>query len=95
MANETSNRLLFAADFAGTLLFAMEGASAGINNDLDLLGLMVLGFAMALSGGIVRDLLIGDVPPAGLRNWRYAGTAVVGGRWCSCYTGLWTRFPLA
>src|SRR6516165_10249498 len=78
MANNT-NRVLFAADMAGTLVFAMEGANTGINNNLDLLGLIVLAFATALGGGIVRDVLIGDVPPASLRDWRYAGTAFAGG----------------
>ena len=79
MANNNSNRVLFAADMAGTLVFAMEGANTGINNNLDLLGLIVLAFATALGGGIVRDVLIGDVPPASLRDWRYAGTAFAGG----------------
>ena len=78
MANNT-NRILFAADIAGTLVFAMEGANTGINNNLDLLGLIVLAFATALGGGIVRDVLIGDVPPASLRDWRYAATAFAGG----------------
>jgi len=79
MANNNTNRILFAADIAGTLVFAMEGASTGINNNLDLLGLIVLAFATALGGGIVRDVLIGDVPPASLKDWRYAGTAFTGG----------------
>lgn len=79
MANNNTNRILFAADIAGTLVFSMEGANTGINNNLDLLGLIVLAFATALGGGIVRDVLIGDVPPASLRDWRYAGTAFLGG----------------
>jgi uncharacterized membrane protein YeiH len=73
-----NDRILFAADMAGTLLFAVEGATAGIAGNLDLLGLMVLAFATALGGGIVRDILIGDVPPASLRDWRYAALAFSG-----------------
>jgi len=65
MANET-DRILVAADLAGTLVFAVEGALAG-GGDLDLLGLLVLAFATAPGGGIIRDLLIGDVPPAALK----------------------------
>ena len=42
---------------------------------MDLLGLMVLVFSTALAGGVVRDLLIGALPPASIKNWRYAGTA--------------------
>lgn len=72
-------RILFAPDMAGTLLFAVEGASAAIGENLDLLGLMVLAFATALGGGIVRDVVIGAVPPAALRDWRYAAVAFSGG----------------
>jgi uncharacterized membrane protein YeiH len=73
-----TDRTLFAADMAGTLLFAMEGATAAITGNLDLLGLMVLAFATALGGGIVRDILIGDTPPAALRDWHYAALAFSG-----------------
>ena len=38
-------KLLYAVDLAGTLLFAIEGASAAIASKLDLLGVMVLAFA--------------------------------------------------
>jgi uncharacterized membrane protein YeiH len=57
------DRLLSVADIAGTFLFAIEGATAAVTGDLDLLGLMVLAFSTALAGGIIRDLLIGAVPP--------------------------------
>jgi uncharacterized membrane protein YeiH len=36
---------------------------------------MVLAFSTALAGGVVRDLLIGAVPPESIKNWRYAATA--------------------
>jgi len=71
-------KLLYAVDLAGTLLFAIEGASAAIANKLDLLGVMVLAFATALGGGIIRDVLIGFVPPNALRDWRYSATAFAG-----------------
>ena len=74
-----ANKLLFAVDMAGTLLFAIEGATAATAGNLDLLGVMVLAFATALAGGIIRDLLIGATPPASLRDWRYAATAFTGG----------------
>jgi len=74
-----SDRILLAADMAGTLLFAVEGATAAISSNLDLLGLLVLAFATALGGGMVRDVLIGDVPPAALGDWRYAAVAFSGG----------------
>ena len=73
-----SDKLLIALDLAGTLVFGIEGASAAIQGNLDFLGLMVLAFATALGGGIIRDLLIGAVPPQALRDWRYSATAFLG-----------------
>lgn len=75
----TSDRLLFALDLIGTFVFAVEGGMAAVRGDLDLLGLLVLSFATALGGGIIRDVLIGDVPPASIRDWHYATIAFVGG----------------
>ena len=73
-----SDTLLVAFDLVGTLVFALEGAMAAIQNELDLLGVLVLAFVTAVGGGIVRDLLIGAVPPAAIRDWRYIGIAIVG-----------------
>ena len=73
-----SNQLLLVADLAGTFLFAIEGATAAVAGDLDLLGIMVLAFATALAGGITRDLLIGAAPPQSLRDWRYPTMAFTG-----------------
>ena len=67
------DRLLSVADIAGTFLFAIEGATAAVTGDLDLLGLMVLAFSTALAGGITRDLLIGAVPPQSLRALPHRG----------------------
>jgi uncharacterized membrane protein YeiH len=74
-----ANHLLFVVDIAGTLVFAVEGATAAMRANLDLLGLMVLAFATALGAGIIRDVLIGDTPPASLRDWRYSAVAFTGG----------------
>ncbi len=74
-----TDRLLYAVDLAGTLFFGIEGAMAAIGGNLDLLGLLVLAAATAFGGGIIRDLLIGDIPPASLQDWRYVAVAVAGG----------------
>ncbi len=72
-----SARLLLVIDLLGTFVFAVEGATSGIQGNLDLLGLMVLAFATALGGGMIRDLLIGEIPPSALHDWRYAATAFI------------------
>lgn len=73
-----SDSLLSAFDLLGTLVFALEGALAAIRGNLDALGLLVLAFVTAVGGGIIRDVLIGAVPPAAIRDWRYIGIAIVG-----------------
>jgi uncharacterized membrane protein YeiH len=83
-----SAKLLLVVDLVGTFVFAVEGATAAIEGELDLLGLMVLAFATALAGGIIRDLLIGAIPPGAIRDWRYAAVAFVAG----AVVFLWHRY---
>ena len=67
----SAEELLFAVDIMGTLVFAVEGAMAAVNGNLDLIGIMTLAFSTALGGGILRDVLLGALPPTSLRDWRY------------------------
>jgi uncharacterized membrane protein YeiH len=67
----SADHLLLAVDIAGTFVFAVEGAMAAVTGNLDLIGVMTLAFSTALGGGIVRDVLLGALPPASLRDWRY------------------------
>lgn len=55
--------LIFTLDLAGTFLFAIEGAMAAGQAGFDVFGVLVLSFSAALIGGVMRDLLIGAVPP--------------------------------
>ena len=71
--------MLLVVDLIGTFVFAVEGALAGIDAELDVFGLMVLSFVTALGGGTIRDLLIGAIPPNSIRDWRYGATAFAGG----------------
>ncbi|MEY8431952.1 trimeric intracellular cation channel family protein [Lachnospiraceae bacterium 48-42] len=69
--------LLFAMELIGTIAFACSGALVGIRKKLDLLGVIVLAVITATGGGMFRDILIGNVPPALFRNPFYAGVAVL------------------
>jgi uncharacterized membrane protein YeiH len=74
-----ADRLLFVVDHAGTILFAMEGAFAAIAGNLDFFGVMVVSFATALGGGVLRDVLIGASRPQAIRDWRYPAEAFATG----------------
>jgi len=64
-------------DLAGTFAFAISGATAARRRNLDLFGILVIAYITACGGGIVRDLCIGAIPPAGLADWRYLLTAMI------------------
>src|SRR5689334_8461501 len=70
---------LLVLDLIGTFVFALSGAVAGVRERLDLFGVLVLSFAAASAGGIMRDLLIGAVPPAAISDWRYVAISLFAG----------------
>jgi uncharacterized membrane protein YeiH len=73
-----SETFLFAfLDLAGTFVFALSGAIAAKQRNLDLFGIAAAAFIVACGGGIVRDLCIGAIPPLGLSDWRYLGVSML------------------
>jgi uncharacterized membrane protein YeiH len=64
-------------DLAGTFVFAISGAAAAKQRGLDLFGICAIAFTVACGGGIIRDLCIGAIPPAGFTNWHYLVAAVI------------------
>lgn len=52
MIKPDTERILFAADLAGTLFFAVEGATAATAGQFDLLGVIVLAFATRWAAGL-------------------------------------------
>ena len=49
-------------EFVGTLAFAFSGAMVGIKESMDLFGIVVLSIMTAVGGGILRDLMVGNIP---------------------------------
>ena len=77
--------LPYVLDLAGTFVFALSGAMAGVKRNLDLFGVLVLSFVAANTGGITRDILIGAVPPGAVNDWHYLGVSLLAGIvtfWC-------------
>lgn len=76
--------LLLVLDLAGTFVFALSGATLGIQQRLDVFGVLVLSIVAASAGGVIRDLLIGAVPPAAVSDWRYVAVAIAAGLLAFC-----------
>ena len=68
-----------ALDLLGIFTSSCAGALTGIRKGLDLVGVLVLAAITGLGGGVIRDLMIGAIPPAVLTDWRYLSTATVAG----------------
>lgn len=71
--------LLVVLDLCGTFVFAISGATVGVQRKLDLFGVLVLAYAAGNVGGIIRDLVIGATPPPAVADWRYIAVSVAAG----------------
>src|SRR5438067_1578420 len=72
--------LLLALDLTGTFAFALNGALTALRvARLDIVGVVTLGIITAIGGGIIRDVLIGALPPATFSDWRFLAVAAGGG----------------
>ncbi|MBB5116828.1 membrane protein [Streptomyces eurocidicus] len=58
-------------DLAGIFVFAISGALLAVRKNFDVFGMAVLAEVTALGGGLLRDLIIGAVPPAAFTDLGY------------------------
>jgi uncharacterized membrane protein YeiH len=72
-------QVLLALDLVGIFAFAVSGGLVGIRARLDLFGIAVLAWITGLGGGVIRDVLLGDVPPVGISDPWYVGTVLAAG----------------
>ncbi|WP_017934526.1 trimeric intracellular cation channel family protein [Nocardioides sp. Iso805N] len=76
---DTSSPTYLVLDLTGTFAFALNGALTATRiARLDIVGVITLGMFTALGGGIVRDTLLGALPPATFQDWRYLAIAAGG-----------------
>lgn len=64
-------------EMIGTVAFAISGALVAFNAHMDLFGIVVLGVITATGGGILRDILLGQLPPLAFCNPLYVAVAAV------------------
>ena len=71
-----NDTFLFVMDLMGTVAFAFSGAMLAIKKGMDVFGVSILALTTAVGGGVIRDLITGQIPPVTFRNPVYALTAV-------------------
>ena len=67
---------MFIFEMIGTVAFAASGALLGIHKGMDVFGVCILGLTTACGGGMVRDVLLGNTPPAAFQNPTASAVAV-------------------
>jgi uncharacterized membrane protein YeiH len=75
---------LLALDVLGVFVFGLSGGLAAVRKGFDVLAVLMMAAAAGLGGGVVRDVLIGAVPPVGVSDGRLLAAA--------CAAGLLTFF---
>lgn len=58
-----NNTVVFIIEMIGTVAFAVSGAMVGINRHMDIFGVCVLGVITSVGGGMIRDIILGNIPP--------------------------------
>ena len=79
MHNALLPDIMTVLDWVGTLVFALSGSLVGVRKEFDLFGVLFLSFVVAVAGGMMRDVLIGAVPPVAITEIRYFLIAIGGG----------------
>jgi uncharacterized membrane protein YeiH len=67
----SAGAVVTALEWIGLYVFATSGALMAIHKGFDVVGITILAMLTALGGGIVRDLIIGDTPPAAFTHTAY------------------------
>ena len=69
--------ITFFMEMAGTVAFAASGAMVGVERNMDIFGVSVLGVVTAVGGGMIRDSVLGIIPPNVFTNPVYALVATI------------------
>jgi len=71
------DRFILILELAGTMAFSASGAMTGLKKDMDVFGVCILGLTTAVGGGVIRDLILGNTPPATFQTPIYAAVALL------------------
>lgn len=66
-----------ALELIGVAAFAASGAMAAVDKKADIFGVLFLAVITALGGGIIRDILLGHLPPRMFTSYVYIALALV------------------
>lgn len=73
---DIQSTITYVMEILGTIAFAASGAMVGVRKRMDIFGVCVLGLVTAVGGGMIRDVILGIVPPNVFINPSYALVAI-------------------
>lgn len=71
MSADIGSLLIQALDLFGTMAFAVTGAFKAIEHKSDIVGIIILATITGVAGGVLRDLVFGQIPPLSVMNPLY------------------------
>lgn len=74
-----SNTFFLAIEYIAILCCGMVGGLSAIRKGYDLFAILITAWLTALGGGIVRDVMLGAVPPVGISDRGFVLTALASG----------------
>lgn len=74
---EFSNYLFLSAEIIGIIAASVSGCIIAAKCRFDLFGVILCAFFTSLGGGILRDILIGDLPPRAFTNYIFPLTSLL------------------
>lgn len=69
--------ITFIMEMIGTVAFAASGAMVGVGRKMDIFGISVLGVVTSVGGGMIRDIVLGIIPPSVFQHSVYAVVATI------------------
>lgn len=73
------NRIFIISDSIGLIAFSIAGAQVGLEFQLNFFGVVFLAFVTAVGGGIIRDMMVNDVPFILSRDFYGTVSILIGG----------------
>ncbi len=70
-ADSTFPLLIQILDLFGTMAFAVTGAFKAIEHKADIVGIIILATITGITGGVVRDIVFGRIPPLAVADPLY------------------------
>lgn len=71
------SNVVFVLETIGTIAFSSSGTMVGIRKKMDIFGVMVMAVTTAVGGGIIRDIILGCLPPAAFLHPIYVMVAIL------------------